>query len=152
ATAATLAATGPARAQQLDNYIPSSLAGYDVMPGVTVTSRLRPEYDPLTIRFGDWTIRPEASQSIGYDDNVLGTAQKQGSLALGTRASLQGAYAPPGSNLELGVDVSHFGYPDLTAQSYTNWSAGAGWSYELDRENTIGLGFRHFELNQIPAG
>jgi hypothetical protein len=147
-----VATIGSARAQLLNTYIPSSLAGFDVAPGVTVTSRLHPEYDPLTIRLGDWVIEPRATQGIGYDDNVLGTANKQGSLLIDTEGSLRTTYDSSGNHLEFGANVDRFGYPDLPNQSYTNWSAGGGWSYELDRDNVLGVGYTHFGLDQNPVG
>jgi len=42
-------------------------------PGETVTSRDRPETDPLGMRLGVWTL--DASASVGYqhDDNIFAT-------------------------------------------------------------------------------
>src|SRR4051812_29647730 len=65
--------SGTAFAQQLDNYLPSNLTGYDVMPGVTVTSRERPEYAPLAIHLGSTQVSLGLRQALGFDDNVLGT-------------------------------------------------------------------------------
>jgi hypothetical protein len=141
-----------AEAQALGNYLPSDLAGYDVMPGVTVTSRLRPEYDPPGVQLGTFTIRPQVSQAVGYDDNVTGTSAKHGSLLLNTLASLQAERAVPGSYVNVGMDVGQFSYPDLPSQSYTNWSGGLGGSYDIDQGDTIGIGYRHYHLNQLPTG
>lgn len=141
----------PAQAQLLNNYVPTDLAGYDVMPGVTVTSRLRPEYQPLGIRWGNLMIQPQVSQSLGYDSNVLGTPASRGSLLLDTQGSVQAAMTSPRSNLELGLDVDHIAYPDLPEQSYTNWSVTGGWSHEIGRD-TVGIGIGHFQLNQLPIG
>ena len=139
------------QAQQLENYLPSNLSGFDVMPGVSVTSRLRPEYSPLGIRLGNTLISPQASQSIGFDDNVLGTADKRDSPVLNTRGAVQAATTLPNSHLELELDINHYGYTNLSSQSYTNWSAGGGWSHEIGRD-TVAIGVNHFHLNQLPVG
>jgi hypothetical protein len=42
-------AAGAAQAQLLSGYFPAGVPGYDTMPGVTVLSRARPDYQPLGI-------------------------------------------------------------------------------------------------------
>jgi hypothetical protein len=141
----------PAAAQYLDNYLPTNLSGYDVMPGVTVTSRLQPDYDPLGLRFRDVVVSPTISQSLGYDTNVLGTSGARSSSVVNTQGSVHAFTDTPGNSLVMDLDVNHFGYPNLTGQNYTNWSVGGGWSHDLDHD-TIAIGLNHFRLNQLPVG
>jgi hypothetical protein len=143
---ATLAA-----AQYLDNYLPTNLSGYDVMPGVTVTSRLKPDYDPLGLRLNDVVVFPSISQGLGYDTNVLGTPEARASSVINTQGSLHAFTDTPGNTFVVDLDVNRFGYPNLPTQNYVNWSVGGGWSHELDHD-TIAIGLNHFHLNQLPIG
>ncbi len=82
----SLAAAIPAAQAQLadrymlDNYFPSGIPGYGAEPGTTVLSRARPFYEPLGVRVGDFIIRPEVSESLGYNNNVTGLTPSQGSF------------------------------------------------------------------------
>src|SRR5687767_13916781 len=40
--------------------------------GVTVTTRPRPEYDPLGVRLGAFRLDAAAELGLGYEDNVFG--------------------------------------------------------------------------------
>ncbi|MEJ1977646.1 MAG: outer membrane beta-barrel protein, partial [Acetobacteraceae bacterium] len=66
----------PARAALLDQFIAPDVPGTDVQPNVTVLSRQRPEYEPLGVRLGDFTIRPQLTESTGYDDNATAPARR----------------------------------------------------------------------------
>ncbi len=141
----------PVSPQLLDNYLPSNLYGYDATPGVTVPSRIQPEYVPPGINAGGVNIHPQLNETFGYDDNVLGTSRKKGSAVASTAASIQAATDWTGNNLMLSLSADDVRYLDLPAQSFTNWIVGGGWSYDIGRDK-LTVGLTHFNLNQIPTG
>ena len=140
----------PSAAQMLDNYIPTNLSGYDVDPGVTVTSRLRPQYASPGIRLGDVIVRPQITESIGYDA-VPVSGQRGGSTIVGTDASVRAETQWSRHQLGMGVSVQDIRYLDLPRQSYTNWIIGIGGSYDIGRD-TLSAQYTHFSLNQLPTG
>ena len=73
----------PAAAAQaqvlLDRLLTPDISGLRNEPGVTVTSRSRPDYDYRGVRVGSLLVQPVLTEAIGYDDNVTGTARARGS-------------------------------------------------------------------------
>jgi hypothetical protein len=84
-----LAVAVPARAQsRIDQYLNAAVPGFAVEPGVTVTSRLRPEYEYPGLRLGSFVAHPELVESAGYDTNVTATEPAHGSSLLETNATV----------------------------------------------------------------
>jgi hypothetical protein len=133
--------------QLLDQFIAADILGIAVEPGVTVTSRQHPEYDSLGIRLGEVTIRPELNEATGYDDNVLGTKSPRGSMVLETNAKLQATYDGSLTKGYAAITVDDYRYPQERQQSYTNWTAQIGGSYEIGHD-TLSVGFDHLNLAQ----
>ncbi len=144
-------ATGatPARSQLLDQLINPDIPGIAGEPGVTVTSRQRPDYDPLGVRFGNVTVRPELRESVGYDDNVNGSSRAQGSALVETDARVAAKYEDSQSTAGARLSVDDVRYLSKSAQSFTNWQAGLGGTYLVGRD-TLSLGYDHFNLSQTP--
>ena len=150
ALAGLLACGGQAaRAQLLDQIISPNVSGVRVEPGVTVLSRLRPDFDYGGIRVGSVLVRSEVSEAAGYDDNVTGTSPSRGSSFVQTRVNLSALtdLSRYGAAVRLTVDDNR--YLDQPKQSATNWTASAGGFYELGRD-TISLDYSHANLNQTP--
>jgi len=149
ATAGTLVLCSPkaTRAQLIDQYLNTAIPGFDVQPGVTVASRLRPEYDYPGIRVGDFIILPELSESAGYDSNVTGTEPAQGSPFLETQATVRAVSDWGRDSLGGGITIDNNSYLDLPRQSYTNWIATLGGTYDIDRD-VLSIGYAHLNLNQ----
>jgi hypothetical protein len=72
------------RAQVLDEVFPPGVPGYGATPGITVLSRLHPEFTSRGIDYGALTILPGLSLGGGYDSNPNGIAA----------ASAVGRFAP----------------------------------------------------------
>ena len=146
--------TGSARGQWLDVLLPSGVPGYGTTPGVTVTTRLRPELQPPPLRAGALLLRPSLRESIGFDDNVLAGSGRRGSLVqrsepallLGTdwsRDALGGYFAAD--------DRRDWGTP---AQSRTDWTASLGGSLNIGRDRlTIAAAHlaHHQERSELDA-
>ncbi len=137
----------PARAQLLDQYIQPDIYGLSTEPSVTVLSRARPAYDSLGTRFGNVTVRPELLESIGYEDNVTASSKPHGSAIIETNARLQGVYDSSNLNGAATLTVDDVRYPSQNLQSYTNWTAGVGGSYQVGRDLLI-ASVDHVNLTQ----
>lgn len=134
----------------LNNYFPEGIPGYGAEPGVTVLSRQRPQYDPLGVRLGDFVIRPEVAESIGYNSNVLGTGAPKGSFVEQTSGSLR-ANSDWGRNslaAELTFNDAHS--PSYPQQDETDWSATVGGTYEIGRD-VLTLAASHLQLHELPT-
>ena len=142
-----LACAGGARAQLLDQYIPPSVAGAGIEPGVTVQSRSHPELEAAGIRVGNVVVRPTLTESFGYESNVLGAGHPVGSALLETNAAVAAAsdWSRNSVHAELAVDDAR--YLDQPRQSYTNLTASLGGSYQIGRDVLTGL-YQHLHLNQ----
>ncbi len=137
----------PVRAQMLDQLISPDIPGIAGEPGVTVTSRQRPDYDPLGIRLGTVTIRPELRESFGYDDNVTGSSRAKGSKLVETNGIVTADYATSQATAGARLSVDDMQYLARSSQSYTNWQAGIGGTYLFGRD-TLSLGIDHFNLTE----
>ena len=107
---------------------PPGVPGYGTAPGVTVASRVRPDFDPPGVRVGSFLLRPQWAEGLGYDDNVFGSSGGgRGSWLVGTHPSL--LIGSDWSRNSLGgyVGVDDLRYLDQPRQSQTNWTAVAGW-------------------------
>jgi hypothetical protein len=143
-----LLATRPAMAQLTDNAVntetplldqlisPTSVgSGTAFEPGVTVATRVRPEYASSGVTFGNLTIRPQLTESTGYDSNVLGTRAPHGSALVETNASLSAVEDwSPATSLNLSASVDDNRYLSQAQQSFTDWSAGIGGMHEFGRD------------------
>lgn len=147
---ATALGAHPAQAQLLDQYLPTSIPGYDTNIGVTVASRIRPEYEYPGIRVGNFLINPQVSQGIGYDDNVFGQSSARGSGYEATHASASAV--SNWSNAALGVqgsvdDTRYFSVPKLNS---TNGAVSIGGSYNFGRDQAT-LGYSHLFQHELPT-
>jgi hypothetical protein len=140
---------GAASAQVIDQYLDPNVPGYGVEPGVTVTSREHPEYDPTGIRVGLFTLLPSLDESVGYDDNVTGTADPHGSALIDTTARLEATSDMSDGSLGGSLSVDNAEYPDQTSQSYTNWTAALGATHDFGQD-TLTIAATHLNLNQTP--
>ncbi|HEY0204675.1 MAG TPA: outer membrane beta-barrel protein [Acetobacteraceae bacterium] len=138
-----------ARAQLLDQLINPNVSGVRVEPGVTVLSRLRPDYDYGGIRVGSVLVRSEYSEAAGYDDNVTGTSKGQGSSFVQSRLNLSAATDLSRYGAAVRLTVNDNRYLDQPKQSATDWTASAGGFYELGRD-TVSLDYSHANLVQTP--
>ncbi len=152
ALASTLAAltwSEPAHALLFDQIINSDVPGLQNEPGVTVTSRLRPDYDSGGVHFGNVLVRPDVSEGVGYDDNVTGTASAKGSPFVQTRVTLQAAQDTSLYAVGTQIRIDDIRYLSQPRQSTTNWTASIGGTYKL-MDDSVTLNYSHANLNQTP--
>ena len=140
-------ASRPTRAQILNQFLPSTVYGVGTEPDVTVTSRLRPGYEPVDVHVGTFTIRPLVTESLGYESNVLGLTHPRGSTLQQADASIDAVSATSHGSVNTGVSVSDNRYLDLPSQSFTNWNARLGGAYDFGRD-TASILVTHDNLSQ----
>ncbi|MDP9024909.1 MAG: outer membrane beta-barrel protein, partial [Candidatus Eremiobacteraeota bacterium] len=116
-------------------------------PDVTVTSRIRSDYDTGGIRAGGYVVRPRLNESFGYESNVLGRSQASGSSLVSTNAAIDAMSDNSRGNVSVGASVDDTRYLDLPNQSFTNWNARIGGTYNLGRDSASVL-LTHDNLNQ----
>ena len=138
-----------AHAQLLDQLITTDIPGTANEAGVTVLSRRRPDYDSLGMRFGSFLLHPELRESVGYDDNILGTKSGSGSTLVETNAVLRADYDHSDATARAVVSVDDFRFVSRNSQSYTNWTASVGGAYTIDRDQ-LSASYDHLTLNQTP--
>lgn len=138
-----------ARAQLLDQLINPGISGVGIEPGVTVTSRVRPDYDYGGVRVGSVLVRAELSEAAGYNDNVTATNPGRGSSFLQTRGNLQAATDLSRYSVAARLTVDDIRYFDQPKQSATNWTASVGGTYDIGRD-TVSLDYSHVNINQTP--
>lgn len=144
---AALLLARPAHAQLLDQFLPTDVYGTGAEADVTVTSRIKSDYDTGGIRAGGYVIRPRLNESFGYESNVLGRTKATGSSLVSTNAAIDATSDNSRGNVFGGASVDDTRYIDLPNQSYTNWNARVGGTYNLGRDSASVL-LSHDNLNQ----
>ena len=128
AIAAALLSLGiwPAMADLVDAYFPPGIIGPDAKLGITVNSRERPATDPLGVRVGAFTIRPQIGLASGYDSNPLFNRRAKGSPVIQTTGGVavtSNSATEPLSGL---FTVEDNRFTAVNRQSTTNWTASLG--------------------------
>lgn len=144
---ALLAEAPPAGAQILNQYLAPDVYGEDVAPSVTVLSRGRPDYDAPGVRAGNFIIRPQLTENAGYESNVLGTGKAVGSALIQTNASLSAQSDWSRNSVRAEFSVDDHRYLSQARQSFTDWRATLGGSYEIGRD-VLTTQYNHFNINQ----
>ena len=118
--------------------------------GVTVLSRSRPLYEEPGVRAGSFLIRPQLTESFGYDSSPNGVSSSPGSWLLNTSSSV--AVNSDWSRDSLGADLSvqDYRYLNTPRQDYTNWTTAIGRGYTIGREN-LTIAYAHLSLHELPA-
>ena len=135
----------------LDQYFQQGVPGTGNTLGTTVLSRARPEYDPLGIRVGDFIVRPELNESVGYNSNVIGQVPAKGSAEVITDATLTVGSDWARNSLGGSFNVTNTQVPGLPSQSNTAWNVAVGGSYDIGAD-TITLDATHQYAFILPYG
>jgi hypothetical protein len=138
----------PSHAQVSVTTFPSGFSGYDQQLGVTVLSRLRPEYEPPGIQLGGFVIRPEVDQSIFDNSNVNGTANGVGSWGSQTAASVSAQSNWSRNSLAATVGVDHYQYFQLPTDNYTDWNVGIQGGYTIG-ESQLTAAYSHQSFHEL---
>ncbi|WP_428483690.1 outer membrane beta-barrel protein [Rhodopila sp.] len=123
-----------ATAQMLPSLFPEGVPGYDTAPGVTVQSRLHPDFTPLGLRDGAFQIFPSIDESIGYNSNVLPGSAGRGSWQVTTAPALIFGSDWPRDQVGAAVTVQNTRYLSLPSQDRTDVSASAGGRIDIGED------------------
>ncbi len=150
--ASVLAAhVGTARAQVLESVLPNGVPGYDTSPGTTVLTRGHTGFEPVTIRLGGYEIIAGLDESVGYQNNVLGSVvAPQGSTVITTTPSVTVNRQWSNGSVYVSGSVSNNEYTNLQNESFTSDSIAAGVSHNFGND-TLTAGFAHIDADQLPA-
>jgi hypothetical protein len=149
-----LATAQGAAAQLLTSLFPEGVPGYGAEPGVTVQSRVRPEYDPLGIRVDTLMIKPLLSESIGYDNNIFGGPAPHGAWEIATRPSVLLSTDNSDGGAAMFVSASDVRYLGEPSQNRTDGAAFLGGTIDLGRDKlTLGGGYlaQHEDRTELDA-
>lgn len=141
------AAGDPAMAQGLLDQVPASIPGYDTRFGVPLLARAERRMQELGIDVGVANLRPAAEVGVGYDSNVRGAANAQGSGFATSSASLGVVRDHRDVALAGYLNVDDRRYFSAAAQSRTNWSATIGAGADLGG-GRLSLAASHLALHQ----
>jgi hypothetical protein len=148
-SAATFSMVAPYQpsVSQINDFLATSVPGYDQYQGVPVLERALPQADPGGIRAGGFIFRPTLETGFGYDDNVLGGRGSPGSVIFRTLPTL--AVNSDWGRDALGAYLSaNTGqYLSTPRQSRTDWNAAIGGTYAIGRGELTGA-FSHLALHE----
>lgn len=143
-----------ARAQFLASYFPEGVPGYDDASGVTVRSRVRPDYQPLGIRAGTVLIKPVWSQSFGYDDNLFAGPERRGAWEIVSAPSVLVGTTSSAGSVGAFVSADDVRYLGAPGQDRTDGAAFLGGAINLGSDKlTLGGGYlaRHEDRTALDA-
>jgi hypothetical protein len=134
-----------AHAQLIQQYFPSDIPGYPGDFSSSVINRMNTQNQPEGVEVGDFVIRPQLSESGGYNSNTLGTPNS-GSSEVESTAGVR-VNSDWGRNAVGGaLSVDNHRYLELPEASYTNWTAALGGALTLGND-TATIGYSHLALN-----
>jgi hypothetical protein len=140
-------ASHAAQAQILEQYLPTDIPGYEGVVGVTVEARPRPDYDYPPVHYAGLTIRPQLTQSLGYNDNVLGTKSPHGSALEETTGAVEASSDTSAATLAGFATFDVLRYLTQSSQDATTGTIGVSGTYNIGRADHVTLAYSHlFEV------
>jgi hypothetical protein len=113
-------------------------AGQEPDPNVSVTSRARPDYDPLGIRARGFLIYPSVTVQGAYDDNVLATNDDEEDdfiFTFSPRIAVRSNFPRHSLNFTVQSDVGR--YVDQTNEDFWDYGATLGGRLDITRDNRL---------------
>ncbi len=122
------------RAQEIEQYLPITVPGYDQRGGAVIPARPLTEYDPLGVRVGAFTVRTQLDEIVSYADNVLGRAGGPGSWIIGTAPSVSFNSNFARNSIGGSFNINDAHYLGQSAQTRTDYSGSLGGSYQIGND------------------
>jgi hypothetical protein len=133
-----------ARAQILETYLPAQVLGID-----SFLTQPPAEYTAQGIRVGSFLVHPQVSESVGYDNNVYGTAGGPGSPHIETAGTVQAASDWSRDSLNLYANVDNVQTPQVSALNYTNVTASLAGSLDIGQDKLRGS-YTYLQYHLLP--
>ncbi|WP_173572055.1 outer membrane beta-barrel protein [Acetobacter oeni] len=134
-----------AHAQLIMKYFPSELPGYSSDSTASVVMHQMVQNIHPGISVGSYIVRPVASQSFGYNTNILAAPHSSGA-SIATSASVSVVSNWTRHAIGASMSVNNTAYPTLSAANQTNWTAATGGSLNVGRD-TVSAGYSHYVLH-----
>ena len=141
---------GVASAQAINTYFVPTGTGAGTVPLDPNRSLLPARNVPEGIHVGDFVIRPDVTESVGYNDNVEGFKGGRGSPFFTTNGSVFAISDWSRDSLFAAATVTDQRYTDLPGQDFTNWTIRLGGTLDLGRDK-LGATYTHLDLSQTPG-
>jgi hypothetical protein len=113
-------------------------AGQEPDPNVSVTSRPRPDFDPLGIRAGGFLIFPSVSVDGEYNDNIFATEDDEESDFIFTfrpRIAARSNFPRHSLNLTVQSDIGR--YVDNTDENFVDYGTALAGRLDITRSNRL---------------
>jgi hypothetical protein len=138
------------QAQNIDEYFPPTVPGYQTGPAVTSESAQLQPYAPLGMHLGDFTVNADLDESTGYNSNVTGFTNAPGSWVVRTAPSL--TVNSDWSRDQLGAvfNLVNSQYIMESNQNHSDWTATIGGGYTIGQHDLV-LGYSHLSLHEAPT-
>src|SRR5882762_8334148 len=139
-TVLALGTAGKASAAMLTSLFPEGVPGYDLGQGVTVQSRLRPDFTPLGLRAGAFQAWPTLDETSGYDSDPLPGLAHRGSWQVTTAPALRVGSDWSRDQVGAALSLQDTRYLTLPSQNRTDASASVGSRIDIgDDQLTLAM-------------
>jgi hypothetical protein len=115
----------------------------------TVTSRPRPEHDPLGVRLGGFFLYPKAELAEVYRDNIYysdGNEESGFITVLSPSLLLKSNWNNHALNFFAGADIGR--HIDNSDENYEDWRAGFDGRVDIDRSANVTGGFKFTDKHE----
>lgn len=136
----------PMAAAALASLVAHGAEGQEPDPNVSVTSRPRPEFDPLGIRAGGFLIYPSVGIDGQYNDNIFATDQDEEDdfiFVFQPRIAVRSNFPRHSLNLTVQSDIGQ--YVDHTDENFVDYGTALGGRLDITRSSRLvgGAAYEH---------
>lgn len=117
--------------------------------GETVTSRVRPELDPLGIRMGSFLFFPQLGVAARYDDNVYSTETNEVDdtiTLVNPEIRLRSNWSNHALNFIAGAEAGY--YSDNDSEDYIDYFAGVDTRLDFSRDSSLEASAKYSILHE----
>ena len=143
--AAVLAGGLPATAAHAQQRLGQRSTPQEVQRGVTVDTRLRPDFDPLGVRLGGFRLDGFVEAGLGWDSNVFGRESNVKSDAYATETAnvtLASDWLRHAVGASANIDSRQ--YFQRNTLDWTDWNLGGFGRYDIDQFTNVEARYRHY--------
>ncbi len=118
-------------------------------PQETVTTRPRPEVDPLGVRMGSFFLFPKIGLSETYDDNIFRTDGSEVDdfiTVLSPSLNLKSNWNRHSLNFGASADIGR--YADRTTENYEDYNVNTGGTLDITRRSHLSGGLSYAKLHE----
>ena len=125
----------------MDEFFPGQIPGYQANLSGSVINRIENLDNPIGVEVGDFVIRPEVSESAGYNSNLLGQPGTA-SPTLGTSAGIKVNSDWDRDAVGVSASVNENQSFNLPIANFTSWGTAVGGTLTLGND-ALSAGYSH---------